>query len=773
MNQSMLTTISIYKGWGFILVTAVLLHWLIQRYSEAVRAGERQLHLLTDSLPALIAYVDAGRHYRFDNKAYERWFGQRASGKHMREVLGTEAYEAISEYVDLALAGQPVSYEAEVPYRVGGPKFVGATYIPDPGTDGRIRGFFALVQDISERREAEEELRQWADAFQHCAHGIVIDIPITGRILVCNPAFALMLGSRADDIVDSSILSTYAPSDHEYIRGNIEKADEIGHASYQAHMIRRDGSIFPVQMDVVSVRGDDGDLLYRVVTVQDITERKRAEEELRKSEERYHYLFENNPHPMWVYDLKTLAFFDVNEAAVAKYGFSRREFLNMTIADIRPPEDLGKLMDNLAKPRQPLEHSEGWRHRLKNGTIIHVEITSHTIQTDGRASALVVAQDITERKRAEEALQRSEARYRALFDHMSEGFFQAELILDDSGKAADFRFVDVNPAHSRIIGMQREQVVGRKASELFPGLEESWFDAIAKVVHTGEPLYVEGFVQTNGRYYANSYFSPGPGQFASVFSDITERRQAEGQIRRLNDELEQRVSERTVQLEAANKELEAFSYSVSHDLRAPLRAIDGYTRILVEDHAQALDEEGKRACAIISREAQRMGELIDDLLAFSRLSRREIRKSRIDMKALAKTVFKEQAAGEGETRIDFKIGRLPSAVGDPALIRQVWTNLLANAVKFTSGRKRAIIEAGATEEKDETVYYVRDNGAGFDMEYAEKLFGVFQRLHSESEFEGTGVGLAIVKRVIQRHGGRVWAEGAVDRGAVFYFALPR
>ncbi len=250
------------------------------------------------------------------------------------------------------------------------------------------------------------------------------------------------------------------------------------------------------------------------------------------------------------------------------------------------------------------------------------------------------------------------------------------------------------------------------------------------------------------------------------------RSAAEEEIRQLNADLEERVIDRTTQLEAANKELEAFSYSVSHDLRAPLRAVSGYTNILVEDYAGALDAEGQRVCNVIISESQRMGKLIDDLLSFSRLSRTEMHISRIDMQTLVQTIFDELTTPESRIRIDLRMGKLLPATADVALIRQVWINLFSNALKFTSGKERSIIEVECTQIKNEITYSVRDNGAGFDMQYADKLFGVFQRLHSESEFEGTGVGLAIVQRVISRHGGRVWADGKVGQGAIFYFTLP-
>jgi len=255
--------------------------------------------------------------------------------------------------------------------------------------------------------------------------------------------------------------------------------------------------------------------------------------------------------------------------------------------------------------------------------------------------------------------------------------------------------------------------------------------------------------------------------------DVTEMTRAADTIRRLNEELEHRVEARTAELRDALKELESFNYSVSHDLRTPLRAIDGFTRILMENLGPRLDAESARLGSLVRQNARRMGELIDDLLAFSRVGRVDMRSITVDMTALADDAVQACLPPGDRERVDLRVDPLPPAMGDPILLRQVLTNLMANAVKFSSKRERAVIRVYGETAGAEAVYHVRDNGTGFDMRYADKLFKVFQRLHTDQEFEGTGVGLAIVQRIIHKHGGRVWAEGQLDEGATFSFALPR
>lgn len=764
-DPSTLTTISIYKGWGFMVVTAFLLYWLIQRYTTKVSENETKLRLVTDALPALISYVDSDRCYRFSNQAYEEWFGHRADGKRMEEVVGGDVYRTISRYVDAALEGRTVMYQAEIPYRDGDARFVEATYVPDHAGNGRVRGFFALVQDITERRQAEEETRLLADAFEHCAHGIAIGDSTTNRIVACNFAFARLHKCRVEDVIGLPILSLYAPADHDLIRSSVTRADQIGHVQFEANMIRRDASTFPVQMDMVSVPREDGSLLYRIVTAQDISARKKAEAEIDYQAD----ILERVNDAVIATDAE-FVIRSWNSAAERIYGWKAQDvigkrgeivlqtrFYNTTREEaIRRLKESGEFVEEVSQVR-----SDGTRF----------DVEAHSVAARDEAGTITgfisVNRDITDRKHAESVAHESAVRYHRILDAMMEGC----QIID-----FDWRYVYINEVAAAQGRRAPEELLGHTMMEMYPGIEQTeLFAALRECMDRRIPRRMDNrFVFPDGSvgWYELSIQPASEGIFI-LSTDITRRKQTEQEILHLNEKLEERVIERTAQLHAANRELEAFSYSVSHDLRAPLRAINGYTRILVEDYSDVLDEEGKRVCSVIIAETLRMGKLIDNLLSFSRLSRKEIQPATVDMKALAYSAFGELTREPDRERIDFRIGKLPAAEGDPALLHQVWINLLSNAIKFSSRVDRAVVEVGIKRSDRELVYFVRDNGTGFDIQYVDKLFGVFQRLHSDDEFEGTGVGLAIVQRIIQRHGGRVWAEGEVDRGATFYFSLPR
>jgi PAS domain S-box-containing protein len=338
-----------------------------------------------------------------------------------------------------------------------------------------------------------------------------------------------------------------------------------------------------------------------------------------------------------------------------------------------------------------------------------------------------------------------------------------------------------NPGAERITGYAAGEILGEHFSRFFPeedrvaGLPEA---ELAQALEAGGRHREEWRVRRDGtRFWAEVTLSPlrtAQGTlrgFAKVTRDLTERHRAEEAIRRLAAELEQRVAQRTQELEAANEELEAFSYSVSHDLRTPLRAIDGFSKVLLSRYAQSLDSQGQHYLERVRAGTQRMGQLIDDLLHLSRLSRADLQPGPVDLAELARQVLEQLREREPERRVDVALPERLPALGDARLLRVVLENLLQNAWKFTSKQPDAQISVGAQEQDGQTVYFVRDNGAGFDMAYAGKLFGPFQRLHDSSEFEGTGIGLATVQRIVHRHGGRAWARSAPGQGTTLFFTL--
>jgi signal transduction histidine kinase/HAMP domain-containing protein len=383
-------------------------------------------------------------------------------------------------------------------------------------------------------------------------------------------------------------------------------------------------------------------------------------------------------------------------------------------------------------------------------------------------------QQVRERERAEAARAAGERRNRTLVTAITQVVWAAN---------RNGQFAEEQSGWSRYTGQAREQyreLGWRRAFE--PAAQNELELAWARALNKPEAFELElrlwhaaseAFRLVSLRAVPVLSQDGTVEEWIGAVTDIEDQRRNEEALRTLNVELEDRVSARTAQLEAANKELESFSYSVSHDLRAPLRAINGFASLLWEDHKDSLNDEAQRKLSIIRGQADRMGVLIDDLLTFSRLGRKSLDAVELDMGELATNTFERLNGNEKGSNPELRIGKLPAARGDRSLLEQVWSNLLSNAVKFSSRKDRPVVEVGGIVEERENVYYVRDNGAGFDPRYQEKLFGVFQRLHDESEYPGTGVGLALVHRIITRHGGRVWADSRPGDGATFHFSLPK
>jgi len=449
-----------------------------------------------------------------------------------------------------------------------------------------------------------------------------------------------------------------------------------------------------------------------------------------------------------------------NSGAERIKGYRAEEIVGQHFHRFYPPEAVaeGKPARLLAiAARDGQVEDEGWRVR-KDGARFWAEVTITALRdSEGAVIGFAkVTRDLTARKEAQDALHRSEQTFQLLVESIQDC---AIFMLDPDGRVASW-----NAAAERIKGYRAQEIMGEHFSTFYPPDDVAqgkpqWALEIAEREGRHED---EGWrVRKDGtRFWANTVISPmrdlqgGLIGYAKVTRDLTQRRRAEQALAQ------------------TSQELERFSYSVSHDLRAPLRAINGYAQALWEDHVARLDDEGKRLLAVIRDSAKLGGELIDGLLNFSRLGRQALARAPVDVTALAESVVAELRQTQGSVAVEVVLSPLPPASGDAALLRHVLVNLIGNAFKFSVKRAHPKVEIGAEQHGSEVAYYVKDNGVGFDMQYAGKLFGVFQRLHRPDEFEGTGVGLALAQRIIQRHGGRIWAEGKVNEGATVRFTLP-
>lgn len=637
----------------------------------------------------------------------------------------------------------------------------------------------ALKQKEQALRESEERFRMLVEGVKDYA---IFMLDPRGHVTSWNSGAQWLHGYGAEEVNGRHFSAFYTRADIAANRPEIGLKTAVAEGRFEEEGPRlgKSEKEFWANVVITALRDANGKLRGFTVVTRDITERVKTQEALQKSEALKGIILETALDAIISIDHQGLVQ-EWNPAAERIFGYTRAQAVGRPMDElIIPPSLREAYQDGVANYLmtgvgsllgRPLELTL----RRADGSEFRADFAVSRIPTEEPPRCTVLVRDITERKRAEAALRESEERFRLLVEGVKD---YAIYMLDTEGRVTTW-----NAGAERIEGFQEEEILGQHFSRFFTpeDLDARIPELELKAAAEQGRFEAEGWrVRKDGsRFWADVILTAVHDEsgricgFSKVARDVTEQKRAGEEIRRLNASLEQRVLERTAQLEAANQELEAFSYSVSHDLRAPLRHIAAYVEILESDAADQLDQNSRQHLQTIASSAAHLGQLIDALLAFSRMGRGEMRRQKVSLATLVKEARRELRHDSAGRDIHWRIGALPEVEGDPLMLRQVFVNLLSNALKYTRPRSQAQIEIGMQDSDKEAVVFVRDNGVGFDPAYGNKLFGVFQRLHSASEFEGTGIGLANVRRIIHRHDGRTWAEGTVDGGATFYFSLPK
>ncbi|ALO17507.1 Phytochrome-like protein cph1 [Salinivirga cyanobacteriivorans] len=776
--------IQTYKGWFFVVIVAIILYYLVNyqlalnnKLSDELLQHEMKFKNTMENMLEGVQIIDFNWRYSYVNDVAAR-HGMKSReellGKTMMECYpGIEKTDMFRKLENCMHNRQYHKMENrfELPDGSSGWFELGIQPVPE--------GIFILSHDITDRVEAEQkniEAQQRLIEAQRIAKmgDFTWDVQ-TGEV-TWSEALLDMLGYSRDQQIDYDMINKWVhhPDDLESVTNWLNESIKSGTTILQPHEYRirkKNGDpIYVRTQGKINIREDGSKTVF--ATIQDITNLKENELKLEESEKRYKNLFMQSPDAIFInqQDVIVLA----NKAFVNLVNAGEIEdVIGKSPFDFFHPDYHDHVRDKIHKVREQGVEISSYEEQLisAKGRIIDVDVYRSTFEHEGFTGIHVILRDITESKRAKQALIESKRQLNTVMGNLpgmayhtrldaqwpmefvSEGCF--DLTGYTTGELTGSKHItfsdiiipeDNDYVWSRVnemISKDKQFVLEYRIQKKDGSIRWVWDKGIALQKEDEENHSIEGFI-----------------------IDITDWKEAEKALEEYQNELEVKVQERT-------EELEAFAYSVSHDLRAPLRAINGFTDILVEEYASDLDDEGKRLANVIQKNSRNMSILIDDLLTFSRAGRKAIQPSNINMQEMVKSVYYEATAEKDRERIDIKVGKIPNCMADTSMMRQVWMNLLSNAIKYSSKTDKPRIEINWKEENSKLIYCIKDNGVGFNEQYIDKLFGVFQRLHNVKDFEGTGVGLALVDRIIRRHNGEIWAKGEENKGATFCFSIPK
>ncbi len=869
---------------------------------DQLTTREAELRLLMESVPVMLFHGDRELRCLHANRNYANFYSRGRDdiiGLTVREIIGDEAYgNGVGEMLGRVLAGERLAYRAERRSAAGENRVLDIEIVPEPGEEGRPRGLFAIFKDVTQQVAIEAELRRSESKFSSVFRSSPLAIAITrledGRYIDINEAFVRLFGLCREEIIGRTSLDIGAWLDLQERQAWVSDLRRMGHIGNRESRFRiKDGSIREALISAELIELDKEPCALVLVT--DITERKRAEQSLQRSEarlriatagggvgiwewdiasnrlewndqlkiifglpvdtedlslerflsailpedstrvqqsymnalehhgefdceyrivrpdasvrwivarghgqygddgkpfrmagmaidtterkraeEKFAKVFHSNPIAISISRLRDGLYVDANEAFIKQFGWTREEMIGRTSVELglwAAQTDRDRWVEEVGKVG--ISRSSETRFNTKSGEQHTVLISTERIDLDGEDCLICMSHDITDRLQIEAALRDNEARLREAQRIGHVGSWDLDIVAKRMTWSEEvFRIYERPPGSfdgtfRDLLSMVHPEDVDRmqQTYRSFAGPPGNYEFRHRILTPDGRVKHIharwEVFVDKEGK----------PSRALGTAQDITAQVQANEEIQHLNAELEIRVQERTAELQSANKELESFAYSISHDLRAPLRGIDGFSHLLAEEYGERLDAQGKSYLERVRAAAQRMGTLIDDILELSRVSRHSMRRSQVDLSRLAGEILDELKQGAPAHPVEKAITGGCSAFGDSQLLRVMMQNLLENAWKYSGKEAAPKIAFGSEIREGEQVFFVRDNGVGFDMKYADRLFAPFQRLHKPEDFAGTGIGLATVARIVHRHGGRVWAESKPGKGTILRFTL--